>query len=270
MKCPLILFLLIPLFCMRSQGQLRQGIQPSEVKGKLNRMPVNGLFSQMEGKQNLKGNATKFIHAGLEKQLHAVLAASGLNPPVGFEADANTSVSSYQPNLGDKRYHARLFLNFREYTKDKSGKISRNDEGPAYIKLQSNRADFMTWNAGFFNDVNEKLKIPSLFQRIPVTDSTADYIEYNFKNYPFSHSGAYDDFAIRVVGRNNKPPFVPFTRKEYLQYLIASKKQQIKNNEKQIADFKSQIVQSKNNLKEEVFKSSWKVIEEGITITQGQ
>ncbi|MGH2645304.1 MAG: hypothetical protein ACRDE2_15220, partial [Chitinophagaceae bacterium] len=74
MKYSLGLLLFVTLLYFSAQVRAQQNLPPSEIAGKLNMIPVNGIFTQMEGKQNLKGNVAKFIHSSLEKQLHAVLA----------------------------------------------------------------------------------------------------------------------------------------------------------------------------------------------------
>ncbi|HET8574396.1 MAG TPA: hypothetical protein VFL76_11070 [Edaphocola sp.] len=205
----------------------------SEIPGKITGLPANGTFKGISG-----------------KIFEAARASKTLARPAGFEAGIYTGAGIFEI----------LLFN---YTVDKTGSIKKVDEAPANIRIYLNPKDFFTRNAGFFDDYDEKLKIPHPFQRIPAGDSTADYVEYSFKNYPFN-AGTDRDFAFRVLRGNNKPVFIPFTRKEYVQYLIAKEQLNIKNNEKSIAELKKDILQSQKNLKEPVYKDIQKTIEDGI------
>lgn len=235
-----------------------QSGQPSEVQGKVTRSSANTILSRMATLNNIKGNAAKLFYSSLDKQAQIISSISALNPPKGFDVHLNISPGSYTPQVGDKRYRATVWLNFFEYYKNSTGKIVTGDEGSAKIDVESNPSVFMTFHAGFFESLDEKLNIPPFFQQIPITDSTADYVEYNFKNYAFPHQ--YGDFSIRVVRRNNKPIFVPFTRKEYIQYLIVLQKSFIRENNERITKHQKEIEQGNETLKDKSIKDKYKTL----------
>ncbi|WP_018628763.1 hypothetical protein [Niabella aurantiaca] len=231
----------------------------SERPGKITGLPANGIF---------KGVTSKMLNTTFAKILSGTLACKTLATPRGFEALVFTTVSKFQPQLGEKRHTGTFNIFLFNYISGKNGTIKKADEAPAYIKMYLNPEDFFTNKAGFFDAYDKKLKIPHPFQRIPVTDSTADYTAYSFKSYPFN-AGYYRNFCIRILRRNPKPIFVAFTRKDYVQYLIAKEQFSIKETEAQITGCQEQIAQSKKNLKEPVFKNAQKAIEDGISIIEG-
>lgn len=108
---------------------------------------------------------------------------------------------------------------------------------------------------GFFDRVGnywedcDKLHLPQFFEEVPVTDSTADYLEINFKNYGYPYvSNNVRNSPIRIVLANSTPPLIPLTRKEFLQFLIAKKENEIKNEQKRADDLPGQIAESKKVL----------------------
>lgn len=230
----------------------------AEVPGKITGLAANGTF---------RGVTANMLNTTFTKILHGAMTCKTLAAPRGFEAVIFITVSKFQPQLGEKRHTGTFNISLFNYLRDKNGVIKKVDEAPAYIKVYLNPEDFFTNRAGFFDAYDKKLKIPHPFQRIPVTDSTADYMAYSFKSYPFN-AGYYRDFTIRILRRNPKPVFIPFTRKDYVQYLIAKEQFSIKETEEQITGFRKQIAQSKKNLEEPVFKNAQKVIKDGISITE--
>lgn len=238
--------------------QAQQNSSPSEIAGKITSAAANSILSRMASQNNIKGNSAKAFYASLDKQAEIISAVASLNPPIGFDVHLNISPSSYVPQVGDKRYRSTVWLNFFEYYKNKAGKAVTGDEGSAKIEVESNPPAFMTFHAGHYERLDEKLKIPQFFQKIPVTDSTADYVEYNFRSYGFPHQ--YGDFSIRVVRKHNKPIFIPFTRREYIQYLIALQKSFIHENEERIINNKREISEGEKTLKDKSIKEEYKTL----------
>jgi len=74
--------------------------------------------------------------------------------------------------------------------------------------------------AGNYWQACSELKLPLFFEEIPLSDSTNDYISFKYKG---------DE--MRMVLANNKPFFVPLTRKEFLQFLIARGRQALKTDQ---------------------------------------
>lgn len=73
--------------------------------------------------------------------------------------------------------------------------------------------------------------------------------------------------------RNNRALFVPLTRKEFVQFLIAQKKYQIKEDEKTIESLQKSLKQTQETLENPpsyLTREVLKVLSDGVVITQKQ
>lgn len=248
-------YLLYATFAFATLNLQAQSGKLSEVPGKITGLPVNGVFSGVTG----SATAVKTFNTTFGKLLDASMVSRLLEKPVGFEAKVFANISKFQPQLGEKRHTGTFNIFLFNYTINNSGRPKKVDEAPAYIKMYLNSTDFFSHTAGFFGAYDERFHIPHPFQKIPVTDSTGDYIEYNFKSYPFS-KGYYADFAFRVVRGNDQPVFIPFTRKQYLEYLIAAEKMRKAEAEEKNAGFKKQLADAKKQLAAEKKEDMKKIL----------
>lgn len=236
-------FLLYTTFALATLSLQAQSVKLSEVPGKITGLPVNGSFTGVTG----PAATVKTFNTTFGKLLDASMASKPLSTPVGFEVKFFANISKFQPQLGEKRNTGTFNIFLFNYMVNQSGLMKKVDEAPAFIKMYLNATDFFTRTAGFFGAYDERLGIPHPFQSIPVVDSTEDYTTYSFKSYPFN-KGYYADFTFRIVRGNNRPVFIPFTRKQYLEYLIAVEKLKIKESEEKTTDFKKELADARKRL----------------------
>lgn len=236
-------FLLYTTFALATLSLQAQSVKLSEVPGKITGLPVNGSFTGVTG----PAATVKTFNTTFGKLLDASMASKPLSTPVGFEVKFFANISKFQPQLGEKRNTGTFNIFLFNYMVNQSGLMKKVDEAPAFIKMYLNATDFFTQTAGFFGAYDERLGIPHPFQSIPVVDSTEDYTTYSFKGYPFN-KGYYADFTFRIVRGNNRPVFIPFTRKQYLEYLIAVEKLKIKESEEKTNDFKKELADARKRL----------------------
>ena len=120
-------------------------------------------------------------------------------------------------------------------------------------------------NRRIFEAYDERLGIHILFKTYPLW-ILPNYTTYSTK-LPFN-KGYYADFTFRIVRGNNRPVFIPFTRKQYLEYLIAVEKLKIKESEEKTADFKQELADARKRLAGEKKDDIQKIIRIGIEGTE--
>lgn len=258
MKVLLYINFLLVGFSLQAQPS-----QPSEVPGKLTGLPVNGAFSGVKG----PAAAVKTLNTTFNNLLTAVKASKLFAEPVGFRGDIHANISRFQPQLGEKHYAGLLTILLKSYRVNNSGFVAAEDEASSTIKIYLNPSGFFSRTAGFFNAYDERYNIPHPFQKIPMVDSTADYTEYSFKSYGFP-TGYYPQFSFRIVTASDRPVFIPFTRQQYLVYLIAVENFKKKESEQDIDRFKKELVQAKANLASEGKEEMKKIIQTSINGTE--
>lgn len=107
----------------------------------------------------------------------------------------------------------------------KTGKIAPVDEAPASLSIFTNDLNKILFNVDGWWDQTNKVKVPQFFDKFPMVDSTADYMEIRARNQNF-----------RILQMNNNPIFIPLTRKEFLQFLLAEETQQMEEAQKIVND----------------------------------
>ena len=182
----------------------------------------------MQGTLRKDQQALKFIHSfrvlpetkaaslanTANKIMEVVCQTSQLNPPIGFDAEVNVAASDL--GLKQKEPHLNVLCYLRYLIKDPhTGQIKKSMDGTD-LTLNINCFDLFHQAGNYWEACNE-LKLPLFFEQLPLSDSTNDYIAFKYKG---------DE--IRIVLANNKPFFVPLTRKEFVQFLIARGAQALK------------------------------------------
>lgn len=232
-----------------------------------------GIFSRaqmnrFEDQWNLPGQLVKFTQtskyvrdlkgisgtkaASLEKTVNGILAGlyqmPELNPPKGFDAVPFMVVPRWVNDLRSEPL-AEMIYYFRVLTKDtRTGKVKRSMDGTDF-HLDINGLYGFFDRVGNYWEECDKLHLPQFFEEVPVTDSTAGYLEINFKNYGYPYvSNNVKNSPIRIVVANATPPLIPLTRKEFLQFLIAKKENEIKEEQKRADELPGQIAESKKVL----------------------
>jgi hypothetical protein len=190
-----------------------------------------------------------------------------LNPPKGF--DARIAYFGTINLLKEKIPYGTIRSYFRYLVKS-AGTVKTSQDG-ADLNFELNDQDGFFDKIGNFWEECYKLKFPLFFEQLPLTDSTPDYLEINFKYYGFPFiSNNVTGSPIRIITANNKPLLVPLTRKEFVQFLIAREKRRIKENEELIADEKKQINETKKEIEDPLFKSAKETLEKSIPGMQQQ
>jgi hypothetical protein len=142
----------------------------------------------------------------VNKIMDIVCQSSQLNPPVGFDAEVDVAASDLEFKTAKPQLYVYCYL--RYLMKDKNGQVKKSMDG-ADLNLWINRFDAFSQAGNYWKTCSE-LKLPLFFEEIPLSDSTSDYIAFKYAGHD-----------IRMVLANNKPFFVPLTRKEFVQFLIA-------------------------------------------------
>lgn len=187
--------------------------------------------------------------------LNEVYQMKILNPPTGF--DVKTGLFAGHGQLQRKEPYARAFCFFR-YKEMRNGTMKTSLDG-SDLFFELNDFDFD--QIGNFGDECYKLKFPLFFEQIPMTDSTDDYIELNFKDYSFPYtSNNVTGSPIRIIKANNRPLLIPLTRKEFVRFLVARGKRRIKENDDLIVDEKKHIVETKESLENHTLTNETKKI----------
>lgn len=140
-------------------------------------------------------------------------------PPKGFIVKVvfNPESDAFEPSEDIPACALSFELLYLENDK-KSGNVKKSMDGTDIGIETNNLYHFFRQIGNYWKDCDH-LKLPLFFEQPPVSDSTADYIELNFRQYGFPAIAPNTPF--RIVLRNKRPLFIPLNRKEFMQYLIA-------------------------------------------------
>lgn len=222
-------------------------IYAENATGKISGNETGGGYSKrIDAVKNLDRTKAASLKKCLAAQLKIFYSDPLLNPPTGFNARTGFGISTdpfvktmYFPSCG-------FTFDFYYLEEDKTGGVKVSMDG-TLIGMETNAADHFFKQVGnFWKDCSDA-KFPLFFEQPPVTDSTADYIELDFKNYGYAHIAP--DKPFRIIRRNDKPLFIPLSRKEFLQFLVAQKKFQVQDYDKVIADQQKSIKETQETLK---------------------
>ena len=185
----------------------------------------------------------------------AVCSLPQLNPPIGFNAE--NDVATYDLELKNKEPSLNVFCYLRYLKKDlHTGAIKTSMDG-ADLYFNINEFDLFHQIGNYWEEC-DKIKFPIFFEALPVTDSTADYMQTAIKGR-----------TVRIV-TTNKPLFIPLTRKEFLQFLIARDNYRIKENRDLVNDENEQITDTKKNISNPIYQSVKSRLEQTITTMEEQ
>jgi hypothetical protein len=218
----------------------------------------------------LKGLSKPTI-ASLKKSLYGQAKAfyrmPQLTPPKGFSA--RTFLTTSYPD-GDKRRipNTALEMENRYLIVDpKTGGVKESDGG-VLLAFETNSIEHFCHQQGSYAHDCAELDIPDFFEEIPVTDSTADYIEINYRYYKHPHSVPPN--PIRIIRRNDKPVFVPFSRKNFVGYLLAKSTHNVKVWKDIIKDEEKNIQEANKNIANPVFSQARDALAASVKTMQGQ
>lgn len=129
-----------------------------------------------------------------------------VHSPVGYDVDVNIAVVDF--TLKEKEPRLKIYCFLRYLTKDSRYTGIKKSMDGADIIMLVNAFDLFHQMGNYWKKCGE-LKLPLFFEAPQLSDSTNDYIEFKYKGDP-----------LRIVLANDKPPFVPLTHKEFIQFLI--------------------------------------------------
>jgi hypothetical protein len=190
----------------------------------------------------------------INKIMDIVCQSSQLNPPVGFDAEVNVTASDLEFKTASPKLEVFCYL---RYLTEKDGQVKKSMDGTD-LNLWINRFDAFSQSGNYWQACDQ-LKLPLFFEEIPLSDSTSDYISFKYAGHD-----------IRVVLVNNKPFFVPLTRKEFVQFLIARGVQFLKDDQEALeASRKSKatitkLMETENESDKAYSASALKSIDDGI------
>ena len=222
-------------------------IHAENAVGKISGNEASAYFKRIDAVKNLNKTKAASLKKCLASQLKIFYSNPLFNPPKGFTAQTSFGIDTDPFAKAVSFPPCRFHFDFYYLDKDdKTGGIKASMDGTS-VGIETNAVEhFFSQVGNFWKDCSDA-KFPLFFEQLPVTDSTADYIEMNFKNYGYAHIAPDKPFCI--IKRNDKPLFVPLSRKEFLQFLIAQKKYQINEEEKTIADLQKNIKETEETLK---------------------
>lgn len=205
------------------------------------------IFKRIDAIKNIDKTKAASLKKCLASQLKIFYSDPLFNPPKGFTAKTGFGISKdpFQKNILFP--DCSFSFDFYYLEKDVQAGATRVSMDGTSIGIGTNGEDDFFRQVGNFWEDCSKADFPLFFEQPPITDSTQDYIELNFKNY--GYPAIAPDKPFRIIKRNNKPLFVPLSRKEFLKFLIAQKNYEIREDEKKIPDLQKDIKESQETIK---------------------
>ena len=155
-----------------------------------------------------------------DKMMDIICRSPHLNSPVGYNAKVNIAASDL--GLKEKEPCLEIFCYLRYLVKDSRYTGIKESMDGADLYLYLNDFGLFHQMGNYWEDCN-KLKFPLFFEEPLLTDSTNDYIEFQYKGDP-----------VRIVMAGSKPLFIPLTRKELIQFMILRQEQAVKSDNEAI------------------------------------
>jgi hypothetical protein len=242
MICICVLFFAtMPVFAQQKTVHAENAV------GKISGNQAAVCFKRIDARKNLDRTKAASLKKCVASQLKIFFSDPLLNPPKGFEVKTDFGISK-DPFAKNILFPACSFLfNFYYLNKDDQTGATKVSMDGTSIGMETNAEDHFFRQVGNFWEDCSKTNFLLFFEHPPITESTADYIELDFKKYGFAAIAPKKPF--RIVKRNDKPLFTPLSRKEFLQFLIAQKKYQIREDEQNIPDLQKSIKESQETLK---------------------
>lgn len=143
----------------------------------------------------------------------------------------------------------RTELMLYPFIKDvKTGKTKPVDEAPATLSIITNDLNKVLFNVDGWWSLCNEAGFPQFFDRFSIVDSTADYMKIK---------AGGRNFCILQV--NDKPLFIPLTRKEFLAFLVTRNKHIAASFEQSIAETNKTIGASRAELKKPITEEMKKI-----------
>ncbi len=194
-----------------------------------------------------------------DKMMDVICSLPQFNSLHGYNAKVGIAVSDLGLKSKEPQSEIYCYLRYLVHDSRYTGIKESMDGADLYIYIN----DF-----GLFHQMGNYWKncsdmdFPLFFEEPVLSDSTDDYIEFQYKGDP-----------VRIVTAGSKPLLVPLTRKEFVQFLAARGKLRIKDEEAGIADLQKNKKETQENLAHPLVPLSddmKKVLTDGIGITDKQ
>lgn len=216
------------------------------------------IFKTIDGLKGLGRGRAASLKKCLAMQLRTFYADRALNPPRGFVAKTFFHVEE-DPMANSRGLCAGVLTTGLYYLErdQKNGGVKTSMDG-TLIGIETNNLNHFLGQVGNFWQACDDLKVPEFFEELPVSDSSADYIELDFKHYGYPHITPGKPF--RIVLGNRRPVFVPLKRKAFLEFVIAGKVNELKECKNNITDDEKILVEQGKLYDDPVLKSSQALI----------
>lgn len=204
----------------------------NELPGTYRNAVASQALKTASGLDQLKGTDRINITHDLTVQHEALMQTPSLKSFTGMEARlyAYTDPSSAFQQRTTAEMRVMLYPFIKAF---KTGKIVPADEAPATLSIFTNELRKILFNVDGWWDLTNRTQFPQFFDKFPIVDSTAGYMDIKANGQTF-----------RILQLNNKPVFIPLTRKEFLQFLIAKTEKLRHESEKIVSDNRKQAKQN--------------------------
>jgi hypothetical protein len=222
-------FMLLPCIMCTSQVRIEHA---EHMKGTLKREEQTLKF--IRSFKVLPDAKASSLAMTTDKIMDAICRLPQLNAPTGFDAKVNVAGTTL--GLKERKPHFMVYCYLRYLVKDSHTGIVKQSMDGADLYLYINAFGFFDQMGNYWQDC-DKAKFPLFFEQPSLLDSMDDYITFKYKGDP-----------IRIVLANDKPLFIPLTRKEFVQFLIARKNFEVKDDQGIIADLQKTIKEAGETL----------------------
>jgi hypothetical protein len=221
------------LFCLNiSQALSQSKIKHAEdATGKIKNSSPEIFFKRVDAVKNIDKVKAASLKKTLAKELNILFSQPVFNPPKGFVVKTGFGINNDPSQKNVLIPECDFAFNFYYLLQDGNG-IKESMDGTA-LGIETNTISHFFEQVGNFWEDCSNAKVPEFFEQPPISDSTADYIELDFSKYGYPAIAPNRPF--RIIKRNPRPLFVPLTRKEFVEFLIAKRKYEISEDEKEIA-----------------------------------
>jgi len=209
--------LLVPFMALNAQVKIEN---LPDAPGKVIRRHTTVAF--LNSFKVLPAAKVSSLAKAVDKMMDIICQSPHLNPPVGYNAKVNVAASGL--GLKEKEPYVTVNCYLRYLTKDSRYPGIKESLDGADLYLHINYFGIFSQMGNYWEDCSNA-KFPLFFEEPAITDSTNDYIQFNYKGGP-----------VRIVMAGSKPVYVPLTRKEYVQFLVARDHYRIKEDENTITD----------------------------------
>lgn len=243
MTCIKATFLLLPcIFFNTAALSQKYTVYAQEATGKTTVVNSDLINKRIQAIKNVDKGKVTSLERSLNSQLKILFSDPSFHPPKGFIAESSFNIES-DPFLQSVSFPA-CSLSFDFYyieNNTKTGNQKKTMDG-THLGLETNNIlHFLRQVGNYWKDCDE-LNLPLFFEELPISHSTTDYIELDFKRYGFPHIAP--DKPFRIILRNDKPLFIPLTRREFIEFIIAKVRHKINNTRKQIMDIEKDSLEA--------------------------